>query len=299
MNQVKGKIYLVGLGPGDARHLTPAASAALAACDVVVGYRAYIEQIAEQSAPLLQGKETVAMELGQELERAVTAVDLASEGRAVAVVSSGDAGIYGMAGPVFRVLSQRGWDGEDPEVETVPGVSAMQAAAAILGSPLMQDFCAISLSDLLTPWEKIRVRLEAAALGDFVVALYNPRSQRRREHLRASWPTPFVRVWRPPPLGDFVVALYNPSQEPTSPGPEHLLRAREILLQHRDGATPVGIVADAFREGQRGPVLLFTDDGTPRLRHWPRLKRTVVAPKGRGRCARWWTTCTWPARRNR
>ena len=215
MNQVKGKIYLVGLGPGDARHLTPAASAALAACDVVVGYRAYIEQIAEQSAPLLQGKETVAMELGQELERAVTAVDLASEGRTVAVVSSGDAGIYGMAGPVFRVLSQRGWDGEDPEVETVPGVSAMQAAAAILGSPLMQDFCAISLSDLLTPWEKIRVRLEAAALGDFVVALYNPRSQRRQEHL---------------------------------------LRAREILLQHRDGATPVGIVADAFREGQRVTV---------------------------------------------
>ena len=208
MTEPKGKIYLVGLGPGNAQHLTPAASAALALSDVVVGYRAYIEQ----SAALLQGKETVAMELGQELERATAAVGMADAGRTVSVVSSGDAGIYGMAGPVFRVLSQRGWDGTGPEVETVPGVSAMQAAASILGSPLMQDFCAISLSDLLTPWEKILARLEAAALGDFVVALYNPRSRRRRDHL---------------------------------------LRAREILLKHRDGATPVGIVADAFREGQR------------------------------------------------
>ncbi len=211
MTDKGGKIYLVGLGPGHADYLTPAGSAALASSDTVVGYRAYIQQ----TSKLLQGKEVVSMELGQELQRATAAVDLAYDGRTVAVVSSGDAGIYGMAGPVFRVLTDRGWDGDTPEVETVPGVSAMQAAASILGAPLMQDFCAISLSDLLTPWEKIKNRLEAAAQGDFVIALYNPRSRKRQKHL---------------------------------------LEAREILLKYRSGETPVGIVADAFREGQRSTI---------------------------------------------
>ena len=208
MTTGKGKINLIGIGPGDPGYLTPAASYALSESDVIVGFRAYIQQI----ECLIAGKEVVSMELGQELERAAAAVDSAYAGKTVAVVSSGDAGIYGMSGPVFRVLTDRDWDGQDPEVETVPGVSAMQAAAAVLGSPLMQDFCAISLSDLLTPWEKIRGRLEAAGQGDFVVALYNPRSQRRQTQL---------------------------------------LEAREILLKHRSGDTPVGIVGDAFRPGQR------------------------------------------------
>ena len=208
MTTGKGKINLIGIGPGDPGYLTPAASHALSESDVIVGFRAYIQQI----EGLISGKEVVSMELGQELERAAAAVDSAYAGKTVAVVSSGDAGIYGMSGPVFRVLTDRDWDGQDPAVETVPGVSAMQAAAAVLGSPLMQDFCAISLSDLLTPWEKIRGRLEAAGQGDFVVALYNPRSQRRQTQL---------------------------------------LEAREILLKHRPGDTPVGIVGDAFRPGQR------------------------------------------------
>ena len=211
-----GKIHLVGLGPGDAKYLTPAATQALADSDVIVGFRAYIQQI----EGLIAGKEVVSMELGQELERAEAAVDSAYAGKTVAVVSSGDAGIYGMSGPVFRVLTDRDWDGQDPVVETVPGVSAMQAAAAVLGSPLMQDFCAISLSDLLTPWEKIRGRLEAAGQGDFVVALYNPRSQRRQSQL---------------------------------------LEAREILLRHRPGDTPVGIVGDAFRPGQRVKITSLQD----------------------------------------
>ena len=116
-----------------------------------------------------------------------------------------------MSGPVFQVLTDRGWDEVNPLVETVPGVSAMQAAAALLGAPLMQDFCTISLSDLLTPWEAISRRLEAAAWGDFVVALYNPRSRTRR--------------WQLP-------------------------EARRILMEHRSGSTPVGIVRDAFRPGQ-------------------------------------------------
>ena len=154
-----GKLFLVGLGPGEAEYLTGAAMSALEESDVVVGFRAYIEQAGD----LLAGKELVSMELGQEIERASKAVELAYAGRVVSVVSSGDAGIYGMSGPVFQVLNGLDWDGLNPQVETVPGISAMQAAAALLGAPLMQDFCAISLSDLLTPWTAISQRLKAAA----------------------------------------------------------------------------------------------------------------------------------------
>ena len=203
----KGKISLVGLGPGDSSLQTPAALQALIESDVVVGYRGYINQVSALSA----GKQLVAMELGQELERAARAVDLAYDGHSVAVVSSGDAGIYGMAGPVFRVLTDRDWDGVSPVMDVVPGISALQSAASLLGSPLMQDFCAISLSNLLTPWEAIEQRLKGAAIGDFVVVLYNPRSGRR--------------TWQLP-------------------------EARRILMEHRDGTTPVGLIRDAYRPGQ-------------------------------------------------
>ena len=204
----KGTLYLVGLGPGDSALLAPGASTILQAVDVVVGFRGYMEQISS----LVEGNEIVSMELGQELERAARAVELAAQGHSVAVVSSGDAGVYGMAGPVFRVLTDGDWDGTNPEVVTIPGISALQSAASLLGSPLMQDFCAISLSDLLTPWDTIQRRLEAAAAGDFVVALYNPRSRRR------DW---------------------------------QLLEARQILLRSRPDRTPVGLVREAYREGQR------------------------------------------------
>ena len=204
----EGKLLLVGLGPGDAIHQTPAAANALSECDVLVGYRGYIEQVSGS----LPGKELVPMELGQEMERAARAVDLASEGRSVVVVSSGDAGIYGMAGPVFQVLTDREWDGLDPAVEVAPGISALQSAASLLGAPLMQDFCAISLSDLMTPWEAIERRLQAAALGDFVTVLYNPRSRRR--------------TWQ-------------------------LLEARRILMERRAGKTPVGLVRNAYRPSQQ------------------------------------------------
>ena len=207
-DDVNGKLFLVGIGPGDPSLQTPGAASALSQSDVIVGFRGYIDQITDQAGD----KELVSMELGQELERAGRAVDLAYEGKSVAVVSSGDAGIYGMAGPVFRVLTDRKWDGANPSVEVVPGISALQSAASLLGSPLMQDFCAISLSNLLTPWEAIEKRLEAAALGDFVVVLYNPRSQRR--------------TWQLP-------------------------EARRILLEKRGGETPVGLIRDAYRPGQR------------------------------------------------
>ena len=203
-----GKICLVGLGPGETSLQTKAALDALSASEVLVGYRGYIEQVSSLSL----GKQLISMELGQEMERAVAAVDLAYQGKSVAVISSGDAGIYGMAGPVFRVLTDRGWDGASPSISVVPGISALQSAASLLGSPLMQDFCAISLSNLLTPWETIQQRLKGAALGDFVVVLYNPRSRRR--------------TWQLP-------------------------EARRILLEHREERTPVGLITNAHRPGQR------------------------------------------------
>ena len=202
-----GKLILVGLGPGDPALLAPGAASALEQADVIVGFRGYMDQISS----FTEGKELVSMELGFELERAARAVEMAYAGSTVVVVSSGDAGVYGMAGPIFRVLTDNDWDGEEPQVTTIPGVSALQSAASLLGSPLMQDFCAISLSNLLTPWETIMRRLQAAASGDFVVALYNPRSRRR------DW---------------------------------QLLEARRILLEHRAPYTPVGLVREAYREAQ-------------------------------------------------
>ena len=199
-----GKIFLIGLGPGDRELLTPAALDALNCCDVVVGYDGYLEQVRD----LVDGKQVVSLPLGKEMERAGKAAEFANEGLTIAVISSGDIGVYGMAGPVFEHLAAIGWNGEKPEVEVVPAVSAAQAAASVLGAPLMQDFCAISLSDLMTPWDTIRKRLDAAAYGDFVIALYNPRSQRRRKQI---------------------------------------VEARDIVLKHRSTETPVGIVRNASR----------------------------------------------------
>ena len=206
-----GKIHLIGLGPGDRALLTPAAADALEICDVVVGYDGYIEQVRD----LVEGKQVVSMPLGKEMERASKASELAATGKTVAVISSGDTGVYGMAGPVFEHLAAKGWDGEHPQVEVVPAVSAAQAAASVLGAPLMQDFCAISLSDLMTPWETIRKRLNAAAYGDFVIALYNPRSMRRHKQI---------------------------------------VEARDIVLGHRSAETPVGIVRNACRPDEHATL---------------------------------------------
>ena len=202
-----GKIFLIGLGPGDRTLMTAAALEALTRCDVVVGYDGYLAQVRD----LAEGKQVVSMPLGKEMERATKAAELASEGLSVAVISSGDIGVYGMAGPMFEHLAAQGWDGKNPQIEVVPAVSAAQAAASVLGAPLMQDFCAISLSDLMTPWETICKRLDAAAYGDFVIALYNPRSSRRHKQI---------------------------------------VEARKTVLKHRAADTPVGIVRNASRPDQ-------------------------------------------------
>jgi cobalt-precorrin 5A hydrolase/precorrin-3B C17-methyltransferase len=189
--------------------MTLAAQAALHAAEVVIGYEVYIELV----RPLLRSdQEIVTSSIGSEMERAQQAVSLAAAGRHVALISSGDIGIYAMASPVFEILRQRGWTGQEPEVEVFPGISAMQAAAARLGAPLGHDFCTISLSDLLTPWVVIERRLQAAAWGDFVVAFYNPRSQKR------DW---------------------------------QLARAIEILLAYRPATTPVAVVHHVTRPDEQ------------------------------------------------
>jgi cobalt-precorrin 5A hydrolase/precorrin-3B C17-methyltransferase len=189
-----GVLTLVGIGPGDLSHLTYAAHAALRDADVVAGYRVYIDLI----RPLLQSWQEVivAPAMGDEIGRARQAIAVARSGRRVALISSGDAGIYAMAAPVFEILRDEGWTGDHPVVDVVPGISAFQALAARLGAPIGHDMCIISLSDLLTPWDVIERRLRAAAQADFIVALYNPRSRGRDWQLDAA--LNIMRTHRPP-----------------------------------------------------------------------------------------------------
>lgn len=204
-----GKLYLVGTGPGKLDQITPAAQNAISAADVVIGYSLYIDLI----KPLLQPQQIIeALPITQERQRAERAIELANWGLTVAVVSSGDSGIYGMAGLVMEQLQVTNWDGKTPSVQVFPGITALQAAAARVGTPLMHDFCAISLSDLLTPWEAIEKRLTAAAQADFITALYNPKSQTRTQQLAT---------------------------------------ACAIFLKYRDADTPVAIVRSAYRADEQ------------------------------------------------
>nr|WP_315230555.1 precorrin-3B C(17)-methyltransferase [uncultured Albidiferax sp.] len=206
---MSGKISLVGIGPGSNAHMTQRAREAIAEADVVVGYSTYIKLVAD----LLEGKEVIRKGMTEELDRAVNALDRAREGKKVALISSGDAGVYGMAGPTYEVLFQAGWTPEsDITVEVVPGASAINACAALVGAPLTHDFCSISLSDLLTPWPVIARRLDAVAAADFVVALYNPKSGRRTQQI---------------------------------------VQAQALFLRHRRPDTPVAVVKSAYRRRER------------------------------------------------
>jgi cobalt-precorrin 5A hydrolase / precorrin-3B C17-methyltransferase len=203
-----GQLLLIGTGPGQLEQMTPAAQSAISLADAVIGYSLYIDLI----SPLLRpGQIVEALPITQERQRAERAIELAQWGLTVAVVSSGDCGIYGMAGLVLEELRAKGWDGKTPGVQVFPGITALQAAASRVGAPLMHDFCAISLSDLLTPWEVIEKRLVAAAQADFVTALYNPRSRTRTEQIAT---------------------------------------ARAIFLKYRDPMTPVAIVRSAYRQDE-------------------------------------------------
>lgn len=175
-NLKKGKVSVVGTGPGSLEYLTDQARAAIEKSDLIVGYRLYVEQISE----LIEDREVVSSAMGKEVERCRLAVDEAAKGKQVALVSGGDPGVYGMAGVLLQVAREAE---DSPEVEIIPGLTAASAAAAELGAPLMHDFAVISLSDLLTPWDLIEKRIMAAAEADFVIVLYNPRSRGRSDLL--------------------------------------------------------------------------------------------------------------------
>lgn len=183
IGQAQGRLSIIGIGPGTALWRTPEATIALAQAEEIVGYALYLDLLGD----LIAGKPRHETSLGEEIGRVDKALSLAAMGRSVVLVSSGDAGIYGLASLVFERMAHDNnpaWNRLN--ISVLPGVSAMQAAAARIGAPLGHDFCAISLSDLLTPWDVIAKRIEAAAAGDFVVALYNPRSQRRQGRFAAA-----------------------------------------------------------------------------------------------------------------
>jgi precorrin-3B C17-methyltransferase len=194
----------VGIGPGHPLDRTRRAEAALAGAEVVVGYRPYLDSIAD----LTGGKELISSGMTGERERVATAVARARDGARVALVSSGDAGIYGMAGLALEMLHA---EGLRLSVAMVPGVTAASAAAASLGAPLMLDFACISLSDLLVPWERIRQRLEAVAAGDLTVALYNPRSQTRVRQLEEA--ATLLARHRPPSTPVGIVTAASTEEE--------------------------------------------------------------------------------------
>ena len=200
------KIIIAGIGPGSPEDITPAVTNAIQEADAIVGYKYYFQFIQPYLKP---GCECIDTGMKRERDRAEQAFELAEQSKTVVVISSGDAGIYGMAPLVYEMRLARGAD--DVELQVLPGISAFQKAASLLGAPIGHDLCIISLSDLMTPWERIEQRIRAAAVGDFVTAIYNPKS--------------VGRYWQ-------------------------LYRLQEIFLQERSGETPVGYVRQAGREEQ-------------------------------------------------
>jgi len=172
---MKNKIYIIGIGPGKEEMMTAEAIRALEDSDVIVGYMVYVELLGERFA----GKEIVSTPMRQETERCKLCFEEARKGKRAALICSGDAGIYGLASLMYEM----GKEYPETELTVIPGITAASSGAAVLGAPLNHDFCVISLSDLLTPWEKIERRLLAAVEGDFAIAIYNPVSRKRKDHL--------------------------------------------------------------------------------------------------------------------
>ena len=204
-------IYVIGIGPGCRDLMTQEAISAMEDAEVIVGYKTYIKLVED----FIKDKEVVQNGMRKEVDRCQDAIDIAKTGKKVAVISSGDAGIYGMAVLILELITKQELD---IPVKVVPGVTASIGAAAVLGAPIMHDFCHISLSDLMTPWEVIEKRLRLAAEADFVICLYNPRSKGRSEHLA---------------------------------------NAFKIMGEFKDGSTPVGIVKDVGREDQEKFICTF------------------------------------------
>ncbi len=211
----RGKLWVVGIGPGGTEHITPKARDALQKATLVVGYTRYMDLIRD----LIAGKQTYETGMTREIDRCRYAIKEAAGGKEVALVCSGDPGIYAMAGLVYEILRAEG-PTEAIDVEVIPGIPALSACASLIGAPLMHDFASISLSDRLTPWEVIERRLHAAASADFVMVIYNPRSKGRAGHLK---------------------------------------RAIEIISSYRRADTPVGVVKAATRKGEEWIITTLSD----------------------------------------
>ena len=206
------KVYVVGLGPGGVEQMTRRAQETLAACDVIAGYNVYIDLIKDD----YKDKEFLSTGMRKEVERCKLAIEEALKGNTVAMVSSGDAGVYGMAGIMYQIAAEF----PELEVEVIPGITAACSGAAVLGAPLISDFTLISLSDLLTPWEKIEKRLDLASQADFVICLYNPSSFKRHDYLQ---------------------------------------KACDIMLKNQRADVPAGIVRNIGREGEEYEIMTLAE----------------------------------------
>lgn len=207
-----GKIYVIGMGPGKEEMMSIQAINALEESDVIIGYTVYLELLGER----FRGKELLSTPMRQEIERCRLTYEKACEGKTVSIICSGDAGIYGMASPMLDIAEEYG----NPPIEIIPGVTAAASGAAVLGAPLNHDFCVISLSDLLTPWEVIEKRIRCAIRGDFAIAIYNPSSHKRRDYLK---------------------------------------RACDIMLEETDESRACGYVENIGREGEKGTVCTLAE----------------------------------------
>ena len=206
------KIYVVGIGPGNYEEMTLRAANALNASDVIIGYTVYVDLVKEHFAE----KEFLTTPMKKEVDRCVMAFEEAKKGKVVSMICSGDAGVYGMAGLMYQV----GADYPEVELEIISGTTAATAGAAVLGAPLIHDFCLISLSDLLTPWEKIESRLLHAAEADFVICLYNPSSRKRHDYLQ---------------------------------------KACDLMLRYKAEDTVCGLVGNIGREGEHSQILTLKE----------------------------------------
>lgn len=206
------KIYVVGIGPGSYEQMTGKAVSALRESDVIIGYTVYVDLVKDH----FPGKEFMTTPMKKEVDRCVLAFEEAKKGKTVSMICSGDAGVYGMSGLMYEV----GEDYPDVELEILPGVTAATGGAAVLGAPLIHDFCLISLSDLLTPWEKIEARLLGASQADFVICLYNPSSKKRHDYLK---------------------------------------KACDLMMEYKSPETVCGIVANIAREGEMSKVMTLKE----------------------------------------
>lgn len=242
----KGKLYVVGVGPGSHDHMTYRAKQAIDESDVIIGYDTYVSLVED----LIAGKEVHRYAMTQEVDRANQAIDFAEKGKVVSLVSSGDPGIYGMIGLVYEILAEKGWDkNKDIYVECVPGVSSLNSCAALVGSPLMTDFAVVSMSDLLVPWDIIVKRVEAAATGDYVTVIYNPASKKRIHQLRDTQEI-FLKYRKPDTPVAIVKGAYRESQQ-------IVMTSLDKMLEHQDllGMITTVIVGNSSTFNYKGMMI--------------------------------------------